>query len=112
MHRSDQHERYGGEVLRGKAGLVADHPTRRNLHVLGIAAPPVRPGWEVARRLVLRRDVPLRRIGRKARSYDDPVSNGQSVDLGAKLLDVADNVQPTRGSGIDLLTAPERTSVS
>jgi hypothetical protein len=25
---------------------------------------------------------------------------------------VADNVQPTRGSGIDLLTAPERTSVS
>jgi hypothetical protein len=93
MHRRDKHQRDGGEFLRRKVGFVSDHPARRDLHVLGIAAPAVCSGREVARRFILRCMVPLRRVGREARNHDDPVSERKSLDLGAKLLDVADHVR-------------------
>ena len=92
MHRRDEHERHGGKILWGQVSIVADDPTRRDLHVLGVPAPSICPGWEVARRFVLGRDVPLRRVRWETGSHDDPLSERASLDLGAKLLDVANDV--------------------
>ena len=72
----------------GKIRFILDHPTRRNLYELHISAPTVGARWEVARRLILRHEIPLRRIGWKARSHDDPISEGKSSTPAPRILDV------------------------
>jgi hypothetical protein len=51
------------------------------------------PRREVARGLILRRDVPLHRIGREPRSHDDALSEAERLDPGAELLDAAGDVR-------------------
>jgi hypothetical protein len=90
--------------------FIPDHPQRGNLDVLGISAPSVGPRREIARGLILRFVVPLCRITRKSWSHDDALAEGKVLDIIAELPAISEPI--TCGSGMDWLTAPERTSVS
>jgi hypothetical protein len=54
--------------------------------------------------------VPLCRITRKSWSHDDALAEGKVLDIIAELPTISEPI--TCGSGMDWLTAPERTSVS
>jgi hypothetical protein len=93
VYRGHEHKRNGGKLLGREAGLVAEEPARRYLHVLSVATPPVGPGRVIAWSFVLGRDLPFGRIGRKPGSHDHSLPDPEIRYGLADLRDLADDVR-------------------